>query len=64
MAKKSKKSNGLVLVGTMVSPAMVEALRLLAEEENRSVSKTVKKVLEDSPFVQAALRKVQSIKAA
>lgn len=60
MANKKKKKSELVLVGTMVPPSMAEALKLMAREEDRSVSKIVKKLVEDSPQFQEALRQVEA----
>lgn len=57
---KKKKTPELVLIGTMVPIPMAHALKLIAKSEDRSVSKIVKKLLEDSPNVQAALKQVQA----
>lgn len=59
MAKKKNKTE-LVLVGTMVPVPMSQALKWMAKNEDRSVSKIVKKVLEESPHVQAALKEIQA----
>lgn len=58
MVKKKNKSE-LVLIGTMVPEPHAEALRLLARNEDRSVSKIVKKLVEASPEFQEALKQVQ-----
>lgn len=60
MATKRKKKPGLVMVGVLVPKAVAEALRSIAGEQDRSVSKTVKKLIEDSPDVQKALKQVQA----
>lgn len=60
MATKKKKKQDLVLVGTMVPLSMAEALKLMARNEDRSVSKIVKKLVEDSPQFQEALKQVQA----
>lgn len=59
MAKKKKKSE-LVLIGTMVPLTHADALKLMARAEDRSVSKIVKKLVEDSPQFQEALKQVQA----
>jgi predicted dinucleotide-binding enzyme len=60
MVKKKKKSE-LVLIGTMVPEPHAAALKLMAQNEDRSVSKIVKKLVEDSPQFQEALRQVQTV---
>ena len=59
MATKKKKKSDLVLIGTMVPEPHAEALKLMARNEDRSVSKIVKKLVEDSPQFQEALKQVQ-----
>ena len=49
----------LVLIGTMVPEPHAAALKLLARNEDRSVSKIVKKLVEESPQFQEALRQVE-----
>ena len=56
---KKKKKNELVLIGTMVPEPHAAALKLLARNEDRSVSKIVKKLVEESPQFQEALRQVE-----
>lgn len=58
MAKKKNKTD-LVLVGTMVPRPLSQALKLVADKQDRSVSKVVKKMIEDSPHIQAALKEIQ-----
>jgi len=55
--KKSKSNNGLVLVGALVPPEFAEALKTLAEEQTRSVSNVLRKLVEDSPEVKEALQR-------
>jgi len=59
MVTKKKKKTDLVLIGTMVPEPHAEALKLMARNEDRSVSKIVKKLVEDSPQFQEALKQVQ-----
>lgn len=59
MARKKKKSE-LVLVGSMVPLPTMKALKLMAQNEERSVSKVVKRLVEESPQFQEALRQVQA----
>jgi len=59
MTTKKKKKANLVLIGTMVPEPHAEALKLMARVEDRSVSKIVKKLVEDSPQFQEALKQVQ-----
>jgi hypothetical protein len=60
MATKKKKNNDLVLVGTMIPKPLANALRTVAEAEDRSVSKIVKKLIEDSPDIQRVLKQAQA----
>lgn len=58
MATKKKKKPGLVLVGTLVPKNIAQALKAVAEAEDRSVSNVVKNLIESSPDVQRALKSV------
>jgi predicted dinucleotide-binding enzyme len=60
MATKKKKKTDLVLIGTLVPVPHSDALKLLARNQERSVSKIVKKLLEDSPHFQEALKQIQA----
>ncbi len=59
MVKKKTKPE-LVLIGTMVPESHAKALKLMAANEDRSVSKTVKKLVEESKEFQAALKQVRA----
>jgi len=59
MAKKKKKTD-LVLVGAMVTPVTAEALKLVAKADDRSVSKVIKKLIDESPDVQGAIKQVSA----
>ena len=59
MVKKKTKTE-LVLVGTMVPEPHAKALKLMAQNEDRSVSKILKKLVEQDPEFQEALRQVQA----
>jgi len=60
MATKKRKKHDLVLVGTIVPKSLADALKAVAEAEDRSVSKVVKKLIEDSPDVRRALKQAQA----
>ncbi len=58
MVKKKFKPK-LVLVGAMVPEPHAQALKQMAASEDRSVSKLVKKLIEESKEFQAALKQVR-----
>ena len=60
MTKKPKKKPELVMVGALVPAEVAGALKEIAKEQDRSVSKTVKKLIEDSPDVQRFLKQAQA----
>lgn len=59
MVKKKNKSE-LVLVGAMVPQLTAKTLKSMAKNEERSVSKIIKKLVEASPEFQEALKEVQA----
>ena len=60
MPNKRKKKPELVMVGALVPPEIAEAVKGLARDEDRTVSKTVKKLIEDSPDIQRRLKQAKA----
>ena len=56
MTVKKKKKPDLVLVGALVPKQVAGALKAMAADQDRTVSKIVKKLIEESPDVQRALK--------
>jgi hypothetical protein len=56
MKKSSKSGTKLVLVGALVPRDVARALKSYANEEGRTVSQTLKRIIEKDPNIKTRLR--------